>query len=294
VDDPGVTDLGAMPRKSTADKPKKDGRWSLEEHALFIKGVSIHGRSWSKVAQVVGTRTTVQVRSHAQKYELKMGAKVTATTENGSDAATPKLPPPGPAVASASTEQPQEMPLITSIAAHPTENPNPPHPPPFLQYPLDAEAFSTETERKPKDMPQFFSDPDLRSPSLVCTAPGAPAAFPDIFLSGALNAAPLPDTDEYGREGALWDLEPRFDRGSGLSIDLVEELDLPGFSSSQELGEASASATSNQCILPEFLGELGSDGDGDSGRMSISHPGEPQVGTREQPGADESPHLSSS
>lgn len=37
----------------------------------FIEGMKLYGRGWSKVAQVVGTRTTIQVRSHAQKYEMK-------------------------------------------------------------------------------------------------------------------------------------------------------------------------------------------------------------------------------
>mmetsp|Transcript_14518 Transcript_14518/g.25466 ORF Transcript_14518/g.25466 Transcript_14518/m.25466 type:complete len:240 (+) Transcript_14518:464-1183(+) len=32
----------------------------------------IYGRRWTKVADIVGTRNTVQVRSHAQKYEMKM------------------------------------------------------------------------------------------------------------------------------------------------------------------------------------------------------------------------------
>jgi GH18 family chitinase len=35
-------------------------------------GMAIYGRRWTKVAEVVGTRTTVQVRSHAQKYEMKV------------------------------------------------------------------------------------------------------------------------------------------------------------------------------------------------------------------------------
>lgn len=34
--------------------------------------MAIYGRRWTKVAEVVGTRTTVQVRSHAQKYEMKV------------------------------------------------------------------------------------------------------------------------------------------------------------------------------------------------------------------------------
>jgi SHAQKYF class myb-like DNA-binding protein len=51
--------------------PSRDGRWTQEEHELFLKGMTIHGRSWTKVAEIVKTRTTVQVRSHAQKFEMK-------------------------------------------------------------------------------------------------------------------------------------------------------------------------------------------------------------------------------
>eukprot|EP00614_Pseudopedinella_elastica_P011761 CAMPEP_0172590468 /NCGR_PEP_ID=MMETSP1068-20121228/8989_1 /TAXON_ID=35684 /ORGANISM="Pseudopedinella elastica, Strain CCMP716" /LENGTH=195 /DNA_ID=CAMNT_0013386367 /DNA_START=198 /DNA_END=785 /DNA_ORIENTATION=+ len=47
------------------------GRWTPDEHELFVKGMSLYGRRWTKVAEVVGTRTTVQVRSHAQKWEMK-------------------------------------------------------------------------------------------------------------------------------------------------------------------------------------------------------------------------------
>jgi SHAQKYF class myb-like DNA-binding protein len=51
--------------------PSRDGRWTKEEHELFLKGMTIHGRSWTRVAEIVKTRTTVQVRSHAQKFEMK-------------------------------------------------------------------------------------------------------------------------------------------------------------------------------------------------------------------------------
>jgi hypothetical protein len=32
-----------------------------EEHDLFLEGMKVHGRRWTKVADIVGTRTTVQV-----------------------------------------------------------------------------------------------------------------------------------------------------------------------------------------------------------------------------------------
>jgi len=52
--------------------PVKEGRWSAEEHQRFLQGMMIYGRRWTKVADIVGTRNTVQVRSHAQKYEMKI------------------------------------------------------------------------------------------------------------------------------------------------------------------------------------------------------------------------------
>mmetsp|Transcript_11981 Transcript_11981/g.27834 ORF Transcript_11981/g.27834 Transcript_11981/m.27834 type:complete len:292 (-) Transcript_11981:777-1652(-) len=48
------------------------GRWTQEEHERFLQGLELFGKKWTKVAEVVRTRTTVQVRSHAQKYFQKM------------------------------------------------------------------------------------------------------------------------------------------------------------------------------------------------------------------------------
>lgn len=39
---------------------------------LFIKGLEMYGKSWKKISQVVTTRTVVQIRTHAQKYLIKM------------------------------------------------------------------------------------------------------------------------------------------------------------------------------------------------------------------------------
>jgi SHAQKYF class myb-like DNA-binding protein len=48
------------------------GRWTKEEHSLFLKGIEMHGKEWKKVAAVVKTRTTMQTRTHAQKYFEKL------------------------------------------------------------------------------------------------------------------------------------------------------------------------------------------------------------------------------
>jgi SHAQKYF class myb-like DNA-binding protein len=48
------------------------GRWTREEHLNFIKGLELHGKGWKKIAALIKTRTVVQIRTHAQKYFLKL------------------------------------------------------------------------------------------------------------------------------------------------------------------------------------------------------------------------------
>jgi len=47
------------------------GRWTIEEHKLFLEGLAIHGKAWKKIATSIRTRSVTQVRTHAQKYFLK-------------------------------------------------------------------------------------------------------------------------------------------------------------------------------------------------------------------------------
>ena len=48
------------------------GRWTNEEHRLFLKGLELHGKGWKKIASLIKSRTVVQIRTHAQKYFLKV------------------------------------------------------------------------------------------------------------------------------------------------------------------------------------------------------------------------------
>mmetsp|Transcript_1320 Transcript_1320/g.2693 ORF Transcript_1320/g.2693 Transcript_1320/m.2693 type:complete len:418 (-) Transcript_1320:86-1339(-) len=48
------------------------GRWTREEHEAFLEGLKQYGREWKKVAQKISTRTSAQIRSHAQKYFTKL------------------------------------------------------------------------------------------------------------------------------------------------------------------------------------------------------------------------------
>jgi SHAQKYF class myb-like DNA-binding protein len=57
--------------KLCGDK-EKVGRWSDHEHRVFLDGLNHYGKQWKTIATMIGTRTVVQVRTHAQKYFQKM------------------------------------------------------------------------------------------------------------------------------------------------------------------------------------------------------------------------------
>lgn len=51
---------------------KNSGRWTDEEHKKFLEAIKLFGKNWNKVHRHVGTRTSAQTRSHAQKYFNKL------------------------------------------------------------------------------------------------------------------------------------------------------------------------------------------------------------------------------
>ena len=87
----------AKPPK-TKTKPTNEGRWTDEEHRKFLEAydamvaVDPARRRWPNVAAAVGTRSTTQCRSHAQKYfkKLRRAAKKRR--------AAPAAPAPAPVV----------------------------------------------------------------------------------------------------------------------------------------------------------------------------------------------------
>jgi len=54
--------------KATPSKNLKTGRWSKLEHQKFLEGMDNFPKQWKRVADLIGTRTVLQVRTHAQKF----------------------------------------------------------------------------------------------------------------------------------------------------------------------------------------------------------------------------------
>ncbi|XAR69024.1 hypothetical protein NMG60_11000467 [Bertholletia excelsa] len=60
--------------------------WTEEEHDKFLEALQLFDRDWKKIEDFVGSKTVIQIRSHAQKYFLKV-------QKNGTMA---HVPPPRP------------------------------------------------------------------------------------------------------------------------------------------------------------------------------------------------------
>lgn len=53
-------------------KKNLNGRWSLEEQMLFVDAALEFGSNWKKIQEKFSTRTITQIRSHAQKFLMKL------------------------------------------------------------------------------------------------------------------------------------------------------------------------------------------------------------------------------
>ncbi|KAK9071509.1 hypothetical protein SSX86_010078 [Deinandra increscens subsp. villosa] len=71
---------------------KQREKWTQDEHVKFLDALKLHGRSWPKIVERVGSKTAVQIRSHAQKFFSKVVRE--STGSDGTEAGSIEIPPP--------------------------------------------------------------------------------------------------------------------------------------------------------------------------------------------------------
>ncbi|PKA66276.1 Protein CCA1 [Apostasia shenzhenica] len=87
---------------------KQRERWTEEEHRRFLEALKLHGRAWQRIevallwgsylyiAEHIGTKTAIQIRSHAQKFFTKLEKEAAAKGMPLGQAHDIEIPPPRP------------------------------------------------------------------------------------------------------------------------------------------------------------------------------------------------------
>lgn len=89
-------------KRYTITKPRES--WTPEEHQLFVEALDLYERDWKRIESYIKTKSVIQIRSHAQKFFLKM-------SKSGH---VDKIPPPRPKRKSTSSSRPSKRPQTES------------------------------------------------------------------------------------------------------------------------------------------------------------------------------------
>ncbi|KAK7837093.1 protein cca1 [Quercus suber] len=75
---------------------KQRERWTEDEHNRFLEALKLYGRAWQRIEEHIGTKTAVQIRSHAQKFFSKLEKEALVKGVPIGQALDIDIPPPRP------------------------------------------------------------------------------------------------------------------------------------------------------------------------------------------------------
>ncbi|XP_045817173.1 uncharacterized protein LOC123910160 [Trifolium pratense] len=73
---------------------KQREKWTDEEHQKFLEALKLYGRGWRQIEEHIGSKTAVQIRSHAQKFFSKVVREPDGSAESSIQPID--IPPPRP------------------------------------------------------------------------------------------------------------------------------------------------------------------------------------------------------
>ncbi|KAG6625489.1 hypothetical protein CIPAW_16G100600 [Carya illinoinensis] len=144
---------------------KQREKWTEEEHQKFLEALKLYGRGWRQIEAHVGTKTAVQIRSHAQKFFSKVVRASSGSTE--------------------STIEPVEIP-----PPRPKKKPSHPYPRKSVDSP-NGISVTNELERSPSPN-LLVGEKDTKSPTSVLSATGSDSL--GSAVSEQLNACSSPNS----------------------------------------------------------------------------------------------------
>ncbi|XP_024024231.1 protein REVEILLE 8 isoform X2 [Morus notabilis] len=169
--------------------------WTEEEHDKFLEALQLFDRDWKKIEDFVGSKTVIQIRSHAQKYFQKV-------QKNGTLA---HVPPPRPK-RKAAHPYPQKasknvlVPLQASVAYPSSVNSIVPDYSPWE----DASLLISPSSSKMELSQEEFAN--LQGTEADVASKGAVARNSDSNLSGIASSGrtvPGSELPKYGKQASV-------------------------------------------------------------------------------------------
>eukprot|EP00238_Polyblepharides_amylifera_P005589 CAMPEP_0196582940 /NCGR_PEP_ID=MMETSP1081-20130531/41330_1 /TAXON_ID=36882 /ORGANISM="Pyramimonas amylifera, Strain CCMP720" /LENGTH=561 /DNA_ID=CAMNT_0041903667 /DNA_START=204 /DNA_END=1889 /DNA_ORIENTATION=+ len=170
-------------------------RWTEEEHRLFLEAVQLHGRAWKKIEGHIGTKTTVQIRSHAQKFFAKFERECPAGTLSGSESALANSPATSNPVPSMSVSTVSEAFQVPP----PRHKRKPAHPYPRKNCP-DVNSYSEDPKQNPFNnatCPGATSKQSIWTSNFETFQSGSQRRRYELAYSRQVSSSPTPSTNTY-------------------------------------------------------------------------------------------------